>query len=270
MSTDANSKVRTKQSPRPIILERIHDELDEVPGGCLVGVHFERFMILDPRKKLHRIRIWLEEMYGDEYSRSAVIKKINNDLSYQGLKNIEECLKGSVRKGNISILAKAYGVPEAIITMETTDECGVKGLFIGKEEDEDEYFYRYFCQNGKKHILDDSDLSKYQWETDVKRLNEVDVEILIRVREPETGEFISKRNSFARFKLLSEDLPRLHDILQKDIEMISIKHKEYIEMREHIQELYQMLSAAERRIDQYEGIDPNERIMRELNQLLDN
>lgn len=127
MSTDANSKVRTKQSPRPIILERIHDELDEVPGGCLVGVHFERFMTLDPRKKLHRIRIWLEEMYGDEYSRSAVIKKINNDLSYQGLKNIEECLKGVSAKETSAYLRRRMVFPKRLSLWKPLMNAGLRG-----------------------------------------------------------------------------------------------------------------------------------------------
>lgn len=260
----------TRRLPRPIVLHRQEEEGILLPGGCLFGIHFERFMDLDPREKLLLIRIWLEEMYGeDEFSRPAVVKKVKDGLSYQGLKNIEELLKNSVRESNVSRLSEVYSVPKEFISNRLSDEFQPKGLFIGKVEDMHLYFYHYYNQHGKNHILDDTDYSQFFWDEHTKGLKEVDLEIYIKVREPETGEPITTRN-IARLKLLADDLPKLHEILVKDVEVIAAKHDEFIGMREHIQELYQRLSAAERLIDLYEGVDPNEQIKKMIEQFENN
>lgn len=260
-------KRRMDKVRRPLQLERLRDENGITPGGCLLGNQFNRFMILDPREKLLVIRLWLEEMYGSEYSRASIGD--GKILSYQGLKNIEEMLRNSVRDSNIAILAKKYHVPHGVIAGKIPKAEWANGLFIGKPEDRDNYFYRFYIQQGQNHILDDSDYSKAFWEEATKELKEVDIEVYIKVRHPETGEPITSRN-IARLKVLSNEVPRLHEIILKDMEMVAYKHNEYMSMREQMSELYRRLEVAESRIDMYEGIDPNDTLKTQLDELLNN
>ncbi|MEK4187767.1 MULTISPECIES: hypothetical protein [Paenibacillus] len=249
---------------RPLILERLQIEEENISGGCLHGVHFERFITLDPREKLLVIRVWLEEMYGDEYTRVSIAN--TGILSYQGLKNIEEMLKESVRESNVARLSEKYHVPLGLITAKIPDGEWATGIFIGKPRDRLDYFYHYYLQHGKNHILDDTDYSKLHWNDVTKELDEVEVEVFIKLLDPETGEPITSRN-IAKLRVLSDEVPRLHDIIVKDMDMIAHKHIEYMRLHELVNELNQRLAAAERRIDMYEG-NSNEKIDRLLHELM--
>lgn len=251
---------------RPLLIERLRDGEEFIPGGCLLGIHFERFLTLDPREKLLLIRVWLEDMYGDEYSRVSIGN--GEILSYQGLKNIEEKLRDSIRANNIERLSTKYHVPVGVITGNKPEGEWSEGLFIGKPEDRQDYFYNYYLKHGENHILDDTDYSKIHWKDATKKLHEVDVEVFIKLCDPGTGEHLTTRN-VARMKVLSDDVARLHDIIVKDMDVVSHRHEEYMSMREYLDEVYQRLAAAERRIDMYEEIDTNERIERELDELMD-
>lgn len=250
---------------RPLILERLQIEEQDISGGCLHGVHFEKFMTLDPREKLLVIRVWLEEMYGDEFTRVSIAN--TGILSYQGLKNIEEMLKESVRYSNAARLAEKYHVPLGLITAKIPDGEWAKGVFIGKPRDRVEYFYHYFLQHGKNHILDDTDYSTVRWEEATRELDEVEVEVFIKLWDPETGEPITTRN-VAKLRVLSDEVPRLHNIIVKDMNMIAHKHDEYMTLHELVRELNQRLAAAERRIDMYEGNDANDKLDRLIHELM--
>gem|GEM_PF-2964088 len=233
------------QFPRPLLMERQYDEEDLLLGGCLIGVHFVRFMALDPRDKLLLIRIWLEDMYGDEFSRPSVIKRIRDGMTYQGLKNIEESLRNKVREDNVTRIVDVYGISEDLINKQNAEECGAKGLFVGKPEHKQEYFLHYYNQHGKNHLLDVTDYSKMDWEEHTNGLDEVEVEVFLKINDPNTGERMAVRN-IAKLKLMADDLPNLHDIIAKDIDLVSDKHTKFMNMREEIQELYQRLASSER------------------------
>jgi len=245
-------------------LERLDEEGNIIPGAYLEGVHLEKFMALDPREKLLLLRVWLENMYGSEYSRVSIGKA--GIVSYQGLKNIEEMLRGGIRATNIERLARKYNVPIGIITGKTPKDEWEKGLFIGKPVDRDNFHYNYYLQHNKNYVLDDTDYSVMFEDNDKRKLQEVDVEVYIKLRESETGIPITTRN-IARFKYLSEEVSRLYEIIASIMNIVAIKHDEYMSMYKHIDELYQQLAFAEQRINMHEGIDPDKKIQKLLNEL---
>jgi hypothetical protein len=229
--------------PRPILLERQYNDGEVFPGGCLLGEHFTRFMTLEIGKKLLLIRYWLQDMYGDEFSRTNVAKRA--DYTYQGIANVEECKRNSHYDKTITALVESYNVSKDIILNKVKKEEFPVGICIGKPKDIKTYFYFYFLEHGKNHILDQTDYSKFDWGDHTGDLQEVSVEFFMKVKDPDTGETLNLRN-IAQVKLLADDLNRINDIIIKDIETVSYKHNEIMRLREVIFELEQLLNAKER------------------------
>jgi hypothetical protein len=228
---------------RPILLDRQFDDEETLPGGCLMGLHFRRYMTLETGEKLLLIRYWLQDMYGDEFSRTNVAKRVG--ISYQGIANVEERKRKSHYKITITDLIGEYKVPKEIILNNFEEKEFPVGIYIGKPQDMATYFYYYYLENGLNHVLDQTDYSKFDWGDHTGELQEVEVEFFMKVKDPDTGETLNSRN-IAQVKLLADDLNRISDIIIRDIEIVAYKHNEIIRLREEIFELEQLLNAKER------------------------
>lgn len=229
-----------KRFTRPIILERLYDNEDLLPGGCLLGDHFKRFNTLEVGSKLLLIRYWLENMYGDEYSRANIARSLL--YSYQGIKNVETCARKKNYDKTITALVEKYNVSKDVILGNLQGEDLPKGIFIGKPEDMSDYFFHFYLEHGKNHVLDQTDYSKIDWGDHTRGLQEVNVEIFMKVSDPKTGDILNSRN-FTQVKVSANDLNRISDIIVKDMEMVAYKHDEIMLLKEEIIELEQLLKA---------------------------
>lgn len=241
-----------KRFGRPIILERLYENDELLPGGCLLGVHFERFTNLEVGRKLLLIRYWLEDMYGDEYSRANIARSLH--YSYQGIKNVETCSRKKNYDKTITALVDEYHVSKEVILGTLQAEDIPQGICIGKPNDMTYYFNQYYLEHGKNHVLDLTDYSKFDWGDHTGGLQEVSIELVMRLRDPDTGEILNTRN-ITQVKLSGNDLNRISDIIVRDMEMAAYKHKEIMRLKEEIYELEQLLFVKERSAVPHPNID---------------
>lgn len=236
---DVNQKSMNSSQPNlkldytrvPIQLLTINDPNNGLRclGGTINDYHFNNFMKLDARMKLRKIREWLCEMYGDEFSRNGICNSLPEGISYQGLIDIEEMNNRRTRTKNIVYLSKHYGVDERyILSVELQDDL-LPAIYIGKEEDKEEYFAAYYALEGTKHILDqfcyDEGFMKNLGDSDYK-VNELTNHYRIRLRMfIENDAQMQGIEEYDELYLTEAELKLLNELLTKQVEMMKAQIK---------------------------------------------
>lgn len=119
-------------------------------GKIITGIEFQVFMKKTIGEKFKFIRDTMNKTYRNEYRKNVTDKA--GVLTYLGLKKIEEGNKP--RRDTVELLAKFYDIPMYVFYPE--EYPPVKGIFIAKKKDKDEYFKAYWFEHFSLHPLDPS------------------------------------------------------------------------------------------------------------------
>lgn len=200
-------------------------------------------------EKLRIIREKLDGMYPGEYSIKKVAEQCG--LTYHGIRKLETG-ESEPRKSTVHVLADYYNVPLSVISADTVVADSGPSLildtqtfFLGKKEDMSLYFDDYLAEWGQPHILDprremyfdfeeDPQIQKVEYdESGNPSLNDISIEISIKVFQNKTDAKVLERNITERSPFSEEDIDKLQDLIRQQVKLVSDYYMKLKEARSH-------------------------------------